>query len=303
MTFRRRIFRGLLLALTTAAVVTVFLTIVRPAYLNWGATAEERIRPLPGDDIVPQSGSQATRAITIKAPLSTVWPWLAQLGQDRGGFYSYDLLENAVGCDMPTDDVLRPDRQNWSLGDRLWMYPPHKAGGIGFATLRSYEPGHALGFATRLTGTSLAEPENGSWSFVAIPLGAHTTRILVRGRGAPRTSIWLLAFDRIFFEPVHFMMERRMLIGLQQLAETGTRSRLSNHWQIAVWIGTALLGVFFASAVWRRPHWVMPLAAFVLTAAVFQILTLGQPPLAVGVVLFAAVAAIGVSARAPLRVW
>jgi hypothetical protein len=289
MTFQQRIFRGLLLVLATAAVCSAFLTIVRPAYLNWGATADEQQRRLPGDQIVPAAESQTTRAITIKAPISRVWPWLAQLGQDRGGFYSFDLLENAVGCRMPTKDMLRPERQTCNLGDRLWMYPPNRAGGIGFATLREYEPGHALAFGTRMTGTTRFQPEDGSWSFVAIPIDAGTTRVIVRGRGAPRTSLGLLAFDRIIFEPMHFMMERRMLIGLRELVETGSRNRWSNHWQIAVWTGTAMFGVFYAFAVWRRPRWVMPLAAFILTAAVFQVLTLAQPPLVIGVVLFAAV--------------
>ena len=290
MTPQQRISRALLLALTTAALGAIFLTLVRPAYLNWGSTAQERIQPLPGDEIVPQTDGQVTRAVTINASLSTVWPWLAQLGQDRGGFYSYDLLENAIGCEMPTDDVLRPEQQQWSLGDRLWMYPPDKAGGIGFATLRHYEPGHALGFGTRLAGTPLSQPENASWSFVAIPIDARTTRVIVRGRGAPRTSLALLAFDRIVFEPIHFVMERRMLIGLKQLAETGIRDRQGNRWQVAIWVVTLMLAGYYAFTVWRRVHWGIPLGAFVLTAAVFQVLTLGQPPVAIGLALFAAAA-------------
>jgi hypothetical protein len=96
----------------------------------------------------------------------------SQLGQDRGGFYSYDILENLVGCAMPTTDRLLPERQSWQIGDKLWMYPPEKAGGIGFATLRVRVPGRALGLATRAPGTPLTAPEDGSWSFILEPLDA-----------------------------------------------------------------------------------------------------------------------------------
>ena len=109
---------------------------------------------LPGDEIVPAARSRETRAITIAAPAAQVWPWLAQLGQDRAGFYSYRLLENLVGCEMPNIEQLDPRLQSWKLGDKLWMYPPRKAGGVGFAVLAAYEPGRALGFATRQIGTA-----------------------------------------------------------------------------------------------------------------------------------------------------
>jgi hypothetical protein len=110
-----------LLALPGSFVVVMlaFFLFVRPWYLQWGATDEETRRPLPGDEIVPNAPGQETRAITIHASVDRVWPWLAQLEQDRGGFYSFDLLENLVGCDMPTDDRLRPDKQSWHVGDKL----------------------------------------------------------------------------------------------------------------------------------------------------------------------------------------
>ena len=152
----------LALAGSLVALFLAFLLVVRPWYLRWGATDDETRRPLPGDAIIPNAAGQETRAITIRAPVERVWPWLAQIGQDRGGFYSFDLLENLVGCEMPTADVLRPDRQTWRLGDKLWMYPPNKAGGIGFATLRAYVPGRALGFSTHAPGSS-TKVGDGSW--------------------------------------------------------------------------------------------------------------------------------------------
>jgi hypothetical protein len=284
--------RLFVLLLAIVAVVAVFLAVVRPWYLTWGASADERMRLLPGDDIVPGTASQQTRAITIEAPAAAIWPWLAQTGQDRGGFYSFDLLENLVGCEMPTTDVLRAEAQRWTVGDKLWMYPPDKAGGMGFATLRVYEPGRAMGFGTRIVGTPLEAPENGSWSFILEPIDPDTTRLLIRGRGEPRRSLLGTAFDAGVFEPIHFMMERRMMIGLKQLAETGTRRRELNNIHIAYFVIAGTLALISALFVLLRRRWQMPLVAFLASAAVFQILTLGQPPLLLGLLLVVANAAL-----------
>ncbi|HYN10916.1 MAG TPA: SRPBCC family protein [Vicinamibacterales bacterium] len=278
-------FRVLVLIGVLTLILGAFLVHVRPWYLRWGATDAEVGRALPGDDIVPAAISQQTRAITIDAPVERVWPWLAQLGQDRGGFYSFDLLENAVGARMPTDDVLRPNRQTWVLGDRLWMYPPDRAGGTGFATLRVYVPGRVLGFATRAVGTRLSEPENGSWSFVLEPVGPDATRLLIRGRLAPGRPAAGVAFDRLVFEPIHFFMERRMMLGLRELAERRARSRGANHAQVGLSVAAFLLMIGMAVMVLRRRDCIAPAGAFIGTAMLFQVLTLGQPPLALGALL------------------
>jgi hypothetical protein len=277
--------RALALAAAWGVLAAVFVIGVRPWYLHWGATPVERTKSLPGDEIVAQAGGQGTRAITIGAPIERAWPWLAQIGQDRGGFYSYDLLENLVGCEMPTEDVLRPDMQSWKPGDRLWMYPAHKAGGLGFATLRAYVPGRALGFATRMTGTSIDEPENGSWSFILEPIDSTRTRALVRGRGAGGRSMLGTAFDQSIFEPAHFAMERRMLIGLKQLVEGGSRERWKNDIQVMLWtivfaMVVLSMGIAVAGRRWRRG-----VLSFLAGAVVFQVLTLRQPDVVIGVAL------------------
>lgn len=277
--------RVLALLVTLALFCVAFFAVVRPWYINWGATREERRITLPGDEINANARSQQTRAITIKASADSVWPWLAQLGQDRGGFYSYDILENLVGCNMPTTDFQRPDKQVWQLGDKLWMYPKDKAGGAGFATLRVFVPGRALGFATRVVGTALSEPEDGSWSMVLVPVTANTTRLLIRGRGAPGRSLLGLSFDRSIFEPIHFAMERRMMIGIQQLVETGSRGRLSNHVSVVLWTITFAVFITAGVLVMLGRDWQRALLGFSTAGIVFQVLTLGQPPAPVGLTL------------------
>jgi hypothetical protein len=281
----RRPARAIALLVTVTLLCVGFFAFVRPWYLNWGATAEERRMPLPGDDIIPDARSQQTRAITISAPSDLVWPWLAQLGQDRGGFYSYDVLENLVGCEMPTVDVRQPDKQQWQLGDKLWMYPKEKAGGAGFATLRAHVPGRALGFAARSFGTALSEPENGSWSMVLVSVSSNTTRLLIRGRGAAGRSLLGSTFDRSMFEPIHFVMERRMMIGIKQLTETGNRGRLSNHVSVVLWAITLVALITAGVLVMRAKEWQRALVGFGSAGVVFQVLTLGQPPAPVGLTL------------------
>ena len=86
------------LVILGAALPWVYMLLIRPWHLRWGATEEEIEKPLPGDDLVPEPGSQFTRAITVNAPAEEVWPWLAQVGQDRGGVYSYEWLESLSGA-------------------------------------------------------------------------------------------------------------------------------------------------------------------------------------------------------------
>jgi hypothetical protein len=85
-----------------------YARLLRPWMKTWGTRPGEAEKELPGDETVPDPGLEQTRAITIGAPAEEVWPWLAQLGQDRAGFYSYRWLENLAGCRMP--EVARSDR-------------------------------------------------------------------------------------------------------------------------------------------------------------------------------------------------
>src|SRR5918994_7083921 len=87
-----------LLAILGALLPWAYALVVRPWHLRWGATEEGIAKPLPGDELVPNPAIESTRAITVNAPVEEVWPWLAQIGQDRGGFYSYEWLENLAGC-------------------------------------------------------------------------------------------------------------------------------------------------------------------------------------------------------------
>jgi hypothetical protein len=108
-------------ALVLALTWGVFLGVLHPSVMNWGATADERQLRLPGDDPAADSSASLTRAITIEAPRASVWPWLVQVGQDRAGFYSYTWLENLTGADIHNADEVHAEWQQRAVGDKVPM--------------------------------------------------------------------------------------------------------------------------------------------------------------------------------------
>jgi hypothetical protein len=85
---------------------------------RWGADDEEITAVLPGDQLVGAGAPRTTRALTIDAPVEMVWPWLAQIGEDRGGFYSYSWLEKAAGAHIRNANTVHPEWQNIRVGTR-----------------------------------------------------------------------------------------------------------------------------------------------------------------------------------------
>src|SRR5829696_8726318 len=114
-----------LLAVLGVLLPWAYAFVIRPWHLRWGATGEEVDKPLPGDDLVPEPGIESTRAITVEAPAGKVWPWLAQVGQDRGGFYSYEWLENLAGAQMHNADRVHPEWQHRDVGEIVFLRGLH----------------------------------------------------------------------------------------------------------------------------------------------------------------------------------
>jgi hypothetical protein len=261
-----------------AGLVALQLGVFRPWYLRWGATDEELAAALPGDELWPAPLWKETRAVTIGASAGAVWPWLAQIGQGRGGFYSYELHENLAGAQLHNADRLLglPDPR---AGERLWMAPRDAYGGRGYGILGHVDPGRALvmvsheGYDPAFTGT---------WAFVLDPRGEQT-RFLMRGRaGRPGTVGWLARAGRILlYEPAHFVMERRMMRGLAERAE----GRPPERWALVVepiaWlVALAVALAAGAAALWtsrsRRPLGLLAAAGLALL-----VLPLAGPPLVV----------------------
>jgi hypothetical protein len=157
----------------------VYAIFIRPWHLRWGATNEELSKPLPGDELVPEPAIESTRAITVNAPVEEVWPWLAQIGQDRGGFYSYEWLENLAGCQMRNADRIHPEWQHRELGETVFLHPAY---GMRVA---SFEPGRAIvleGVGT-LRGRSARREHNAGDPPLACTAAPERTALLLAGRG------------------------------------------------------------------------------------------------------------------------
>ena len=164
---------------------------------RWGALDSELRRELPGDDATPDPAFQQTHVVQIDAAAEAVWPWVAQIGQDRGGFYSYAWLENLAGCRMRNAERIHPEWQRRAAGDTVLLHPA-----TGLKILR-FEPGRALVL-------------EGGWSLVVEDGGPDSCRLIARFR-AP-AGVAGAAYAALLELP-HFIMERRMLLEIKRLAE------------------------------------------------------------------------------------
>ncbi len=200
-----------------AALALAGFLFVRPRTLRWGATAAEADQALVGDDLIPDPILVTTRALTIHATPEQVWPWLAQMGQGRGGFYSYEWLENLFGLDIHNSDRIMPEFQDLKLGD---LIPFWRGAGVSVVKV---EPNRYLLLAGTLNpakgtdGSAGAGGQvGGSWAFVLRKGNREATRLVVRSRVAKFEPTWLSTlFIRLLLEPAHFVMERGMLHGIR----------------------------------------------------------------------------------------
>jgi hypothetical protein len=196
------------------AALPLFLTapLVRSWHLRWGATPEEAVAAMPGDDLVPAAHFTATRAITIAAPPEHVWPWLVQVGSGRAGFYSYDLLDS---LGRPSAEQLLPAWQTIHVGDVAAPLTPHPTSATSFVVAAFRIPEHLV----------WSKPD-ASWAWTLTRLPGGGTRLVTRvqqrydRRLATVLAVVLLEFG-------DFPMMRQMLRGIRRRAESvqsGTRA-------------------------------------------------------------------------------
>jgi hypothetical protein len=220
-----------------AALWAMFVGVLHPWFMNWGSTSEEQAMSLPGDTASPEA--YFTRAITIDAPPPAVWSWLLAVGQDRAGFLSNDYLENLTGADIHNADVLRPEWQQRSIGDRVPMASPGM---------------RALGGDVTSTVIHVLEPERAiadtPGRFVLYPIGDSSTRLLLREslndpiRAGLAWTVW---------DPMHFVMEQRLLRGVKERAEG--RPLVPAVVQAAAHVGWAVAALMLAGAFVSRRSW------------------------------------------------
>lgn len=206
------------------AVMLLIAPVARRWYNRWGATPAEVAGTMPGDELIPDPKIMSTRAITIAAPPEEVWAWLVQIGQGRGGFYSYDALENLLRCDIHSADAIVPELQELREGD-LILLAPARAPCYRVAAVRVP---HVLVLAgadpeTRTVQHAPARRDDmaTTWQWTLRPdRGGLGTRLVARQRFSyppGQSLLWHLV------EPTSFVMERRMLAGICARAEARAR--------------------------------------------------------------------------------
>ena len=214
MSAARRLGAAVVLAVAAASAYRLGL---RDRCLSWGATDEEVDRTMAGDELMPDPDVVATRAVTIDAPPSAVWPWLVQMGRGRGGAYTYDWIENLFGLGMQSADRVLPEFQDIAVGDSFELGPgrPHMR-------VEVLEPERALAFRF----------EDGTWvwSFGLYPQDG-STRLVSRNRIAtPGASLPARAVSQLLMEPGSLVMERKMLLGIKERSERLAREMRGDRW-------------------------------------------------------------------------
>jgi hypothetical protein len=197
---------------------------LRGARSHWGVTPADAARPHPGDHHIPEPVWQWTHAVKVQAPPERVWPWVAQLGQGKAGFYSYQVLENIAGCEIQNADRIHAEWQTTKVGDPLSIHPSAPP-----LTITLCEPNRALVAAAGIdaaTGTVAAGALDRprfvavSWAFLLEPTADGGTLLKSRYRCACSADLATrLQFGPTIVEPVGFAMDRRMLRTMKARAE------------------------------------------------------------------------------------
>jgi hypothetical protein len=218
------------LAVAAVGAAGTYWFLVRPWHRSWGTTPDEANRMLPGDSLLPVPKYSATHSVTIDAPVAQVWPWIVQIGKDRGGFYSYDWIENSMGLGIRSVDRIVPELQNLKEGDILPLGPNNFGPVVKqletnrvmvlFGDTRTDE---RLGFAGGAPSGALSMKPGEYlavvWLFYVEPIGANTTRLIERFHLDYSPSLQNKLFYGIFLEAGAFVMERKMLLGLKERSE------------------------------------------------------------------------------------
>jgi hypothetical protein len=194
-----------LLVILTLAVLYWFL--IRRWMSRWGTSSSDLARTMAGDGLLPNPTYSGTTAVIVNAPPAHIWPWLVQIGYQRGGLYSYDWLDRLFGyLDRPSATRILPEFQHLAVGDRIPL-------GMGPSwPVAAIEPCRALVLDMRNMGGF-----DWVWQFGLYPVDEKRTRLVSRSRVRPQT-VWARLFTYVI-EPAGFLMTRRMLLGIKQRAE------------------------------------------------------------------------------------
>lgn len=195
---------GIGLAILGGIAFGLFLRFYRPWHSRWGATNDEVMLPMPGDDLIEKPTFNVTRAITIHARPEEIWPWIIQIGYGRAGFYSYDLLDN---LGKPSADHIIPELQNIEVGSWIPM-----SGKVSEETAF-----RVMAFET--SSWMLWKKAASTWAWKLIPIDEESTRLVIRLKCQYRWTRPTIVTDLILMEIGDFPMMRKLMLGVKERAE------------------------------------------------------------------------------------
>lgn len=210
--------RPCIAGLMAAVWMTVqYLVRVRPWMYTWGADPDEVSAALPGDELVGAAVPRTTRAVTIDAPAEMVWKWLVQIGEGRGGFYSYSWLERAVGARIHNAQTVHPEWQHAQIGDPIWL--ARRYGDIACLNVVALKPNSHLVLLSEedFARVRRGGKARGAWAFYLERTNGRT-RLVARSSGGE--------VGHFVFDVVHFVMEQKMLRSIRHRAEQTFREHI-----------------------------------------------------------------------------
>jgi len=201
---------GIVVLIGLVVVGVGFFGLYRPWHLRWGATREELERTMPGDEVVSAPIFDATRAVTVEAGPEAIWPWIAQIGFGRAGWYTYDLLDN---LGRRSAERLVPELQHIEAGQLVPMGPGKDAG----MRIKEFEPYRSMVWWDKHHLTT--------WVWALDPTPGGSTRLVTRVRARPSWRHPATAFWLVLFEVADFPLMRKCLLGIKRRGEALARER------------------------------------------------------------------------------
>lgn len=259
------------LILASAIPMMTYFFIYRPLQMNWGATREEIRRVMPGDDIVPDPHFDSTRAVNIDATPEQIFPWIVQLGIKRGGWYSYDLMDNLL---KKSADRIVPEFQNIKAGDLIPMNPDAT---MGFFVKEVNPPHHMLWWE---------KADTLQWSWSLYPINDTSTRLITRIR---MTYQWLSPWIPLYLitDAGDFIMMRQSMLGIKDRAEgKKPKSVFYLTLELCCWISIFVLFIIADIRILRKKFRMIPTAMLSLGLSLLTIsLVFLHPPLWIAIII------------------
>ncbi len=208
----------------------VFLTpMFRGDRSHWGIPETEAHLDFPGDERVPSPKWGWTHAVYIDAPASAIWPWLVQIGQHKGGFYSYEFLEHVAGYDTHNAQGIRPEWQDLQVGDVMLMHDRLPEVRVVEVVPNEFFVVHARADLDLHRPLEAWEPLPGrfvnlTWGFFLRPQVGGATQLVSRFRVDYSPDFGAEAeFGPTVMEPISYMMDRKLLEGVKERVEKGPK--------------------------------------------------------------------------------